>query len=288
MTLAILTRNRPDCLELALAAAVGGEDVPDDLLVSDDSDDALRGATAEVVARFPCVRYVTGPRRGLGANENHIVANLLPAAQWIVFNGDDARLSSDFVAILKRLLSHHAPHRRIPTGSELRCGAWIRPHGLDFLGYQSVLYPDYAPGAPVETIVVQATALPAVVLRELSWLEVSAYGYDEVDMAAKFRRLGWEFVYEPSLWLHHDQSPVGRDAYPEPTQIARLYFRLRSFSVYERRLLHLLAFMVIAPLHLVAAQARRSAWRGVRDVPRITLTAYAAWLRSLRTDWRHS
>jgi GT2 family glycosyltransferase len=287
VTLAILTRNRPDCLTTALDAARGADDPPDDIVVSDDSDETFRSRNREVVARHPDVRYVEGPRRGLGANENHLVANLLPEAEWVVFTGDDARLFRTFTTQLRRAIERHAPHRRIPTGTEVRNGVLVRPNRLSFLGFQKHPHDDYSPGAPMDTMVVQATALPAAALRDLRWLEVSTYGFDEVDMAHKLRKLGWSFVFEPEICLYHDQSDVGREAYPTPVQVARLYVRARSFSVYRRRPLALAAFLVAAPFHLLAAQARRGEWGLVRQVPSITMAAYGAWLRSLRSDWRH-
>jgi GT2 family glycosyltransferase len=288
VTLAILTRNRPEDLARALEAAASVTDPPDDVLVSDDSDDARRPENRDLVARHPGVRYVEGPRVGLGANENHLVRNLLPETEWVVFNGDDARLSDGFMPELRRLLRLHGPQRRIPAGIEIRNGDRIEPHKLNFLGFQAVPHADYGAGAPLETVVVQSTAFPAGDLRQLRWLEVSPYGYDEVDMAYKMRKLGWSFVFEPSLCVFHDQAPAGRDAYPEPTQIARFYVRLRSFSVYDRDPLRLAAFALLAPAHLAAAHARRREWARVGRVAAITARAYGAWLRSLRQDWRRT
>jgi GT2 family glycosyltransferase len=286
ITLGILTRNRPDDLRRALEAATTAELPPDDVLVSDDSDDGDADRTAAVVAAFPGVRYIRGPRRGLGANENHIVSHLRPESEWVVFNGDDARLAPEFMPTLRQLLASHAPRRSIPTGSEMRNGVWVVPRGLSFFGFQEVPYASYEPGAPVDAIVVQATPFPAAELARVRWLEVSLYGYDEVDMAAKMRRLGWTFSYQPELWLHHDQADAGRSEYPAPLQIARLYYRLRSFSVYDRRPLALAAFLILAPLHLVAGAAKRRDWQQVRDAPRLVTRAYVSWWRSLRADWR--
>jgi GT2 family glycosyltransferase len=286
VTLAILSRNRPDFLARALEAARSGQDMPDDILVSDDSDDAVRPQIRELVGRFPGVRYTEGPRVGLGANENHIVANLLPEAQWVVFNGDDARVTDTFMTELRAAISRYDGDRRAPSGTEMRNGVYVRPSRLSFFGFQERPHDDYSPGASLETIVVQATAFPAEVLRQVRWLDVSAYGYDEVDMAYKMRKLGWTLTFEPVLSVIHDQSDTGRDAYPRPLQVARFYFRLRSYSVYDRRPLAVIAFLMLAPLHLAAAQARRRNWRLLSEVPAVTLSAYVAWIRSLRRDWR--
>jgi GT2 family glycosyltransferase len=287
VTLAILTRNRPDQLATALQAALATAEPPEDILVSDDSDDSLAEVTRSIVEGFPGVRYTAGPRRGLGANENHIVRNLLEQAEWVVFNGDDTRLDESFVRNLRTALIRHAPQRRLPTGTETRNGELIHPNSLSFLGFQKIPYPDYSPGARVSTVVVQATAFPAADLRQVSWLEVSTYGFDEVDMAYKMQKLGWSFAFEPSITLIHDQSDVGRDDYPRPTQIARFYFRLRSFSVYDRQPFALLGYLLVAPLQLTAAHVRRRNWREALYVPSVVAIAVRAWLRSLRRDWRH-
>jgi hypothetical protein len=283
----ILSRNRPDQLRAALGAAKAGVRQPDDLLISDDSDDSIRPAICRLADEYGA-RYAEGPRGGLGANENSAVANLLPEAEWVVFTGDDARVADTFFAEAESRLSAVRERREIPTGIEYRNGELVRPNRLDFLGYQSIPHLDYSPGTQVETVVVQATPFPADGLRQLSWLEVSTYGYDEVDMVQKMRRLGWRFVFEPSLCVNHDQSPIGRDQYPAPAELARLYVRLRTYSVYERRPARLVAFLLIAPCHLLAVKLRRRDWRGVAEASKVVVKAYRAWARSLRGDWRRT
>jgi hypothetical protein len=283
----ILSRNRADRLRSALDAARDGARQPDDLLVSDDSDDSIRPAIRRLADEYGA-RYAEGPRVGLGANENSAVANLLPEAEWVVFTGDDARVADTFFAEAESRLSALRGRREVPTGIEYRNGELVRPNRLDFLGYQSIPHADYTPGAEVETVVVQATPFPADGLRQLSWLEVSTYGYDEVDMVRKMRRLGWRFVFEPSLRVHHDQSPIGRNEYPAPAELARLYVRLRTYSVYEQRPVRLVAFLALAPCHLLAVKLRRRDWRGALEAVGVVVRAYRAWMRSLRGDWRRT
>jgi len=286
LTLAIPTRNRPEHLAAALEAALTTQDPPNDIIVSDDSDEAAAAINRATVADYPGVRYTVGPRRGLGANRSHIVAQLLPEADWVVFTDDDTRLSPGFGRSLRAALLRLTPHRCLPTGTETRDGALIRPNRLSFLGFQEVPHDDYSPGAPMQTVVINATAFPAGALRELSWLKVSAYGYEEVDMAYKMQRLGWRFVFEPSITLVHDHSDEGREGYARATQIARLYFRIRSFSTYDRRRLSLVIYLIVAPLHLLTAELRRHNWRGAWEVPAITRIAIVAWRHSLGQDWR--
>src|ERR1700730_16573988 len=209
LTLGILTRNRPELLARALAAVAACADQPERVIVSDDSDDAIRPQNRKMAGDAGFVTYLEGPRRGLGANENHIVRNA-GREGWIVLHGDDTRVPPEFFSST-RIAILRAGRDRIPSGYEIIREEIVRPHRLDFWGYQSISYPQYETGQRLETVCVQSTPWPLEVISDLSWLEISRYGYDEVDMAFKFRRLGWQFVFDDSIWLFHDRSDAGRE-----------------------------------------------------------------------------
>jgi glycosyltransferase involved in cell wall biosynthesis len=71
LSIALVTRNRPELLEQCLAS-LHAQDVPaDEIVVSDDSSDpAATRANQALAIRFSA-RHVQGPRRGLYANRNH-------------------------------------------------------------------------------------------------------------------------------------------------------------------------------------------------------------------------
>jgi glycosyltransferase involved in cell wall biosynthesis len=69
LSVALVTRNRPEQLERCLRSLHAAADSPEEVVVSDDSDEAFAPSTREVAERFGC-RYVRGPRRGLYANRN--------------------------------------------------------------------------------------------------------------------------------------------------------------------------------------------------------------------------
>lgn len=71
LSVALVTRNRPDSLRRCLESLRAQETQPFEVVVSDDSDDAFAGAVREVAERQGC-RYVSGPRRGLYANRNFV------------------------------------------------------------------------------------------------------------------------------------------------------------------------------------------------------------------------
>jgi glycosyltransferase involved in cell wall biosynthesis len=70
ISVALVTRNRPDSLRRALTSLRSQSVQPWEVVVSDDSEGDELAGTREVALEFDC-RYIQGPRRGLYANRNH-------------------------------------------------------------------------------------------------------------------------------------------------------------------------------------------------------------------------
>jgi glycosyltransferase involved in cell wall biosynthesis len=99
---AIVTRNRPRSLERCLESWRRQTVGPDEIVVSDDSDDGLAASTEECAARYGC-RYTRGPRRGLYANRNH--AALTSGMTHIISADDDHTHPSDYLAMVRDLIA---------------------------------------------------------------------------------------------------------------------------------------------------------------------------------------
>jgi glycosyltransferase involved in cell wall biosynthesis len=69
LSVALVTRNRPESLRRTLRSLRSQDAQPFEVLVSDDSEPGHASATREVALEHGC-RYLTGPRRGLYANRN--------------------------------------------------------------------------------------------------------------------------------------------------------------------------------------------------------------------------
>jgi glycosyltransferase involved in cell wall biosynthesis len=69
LSVALVTRNRPESLERTLISLRAQEMQPWEVIVSDDSDQAYAPVVERIANRFECV-YSRGPRRGLYANRN--------------------------------------------------------------------------------------------------------------------------------------------------------------------------------------------------------------------------
>jgi GT2 family glycosyltransferase len=95
LTIAIATRNRPvelaRCLQSLLT--LPGTDCPPEYIVVDNAPDDDR--TAATVARFPQVRYLVEPRRGLSAARNCAIR--AAHGEIILFTDDDIVPDQDWI-----------------------------------------------------------------------------------------------------------------------------------------------------------------------------------------------
>lgn len=71
LSIALVTRNRPESLNRCLESLRGQNVQPYEIVVSDDSDPDRAHEIQEVANRWDC-RYVIGPRKGLYANRNRV------------------------------------------------------------------------------------------------------------------------------------------------------------------------------------------------------------------------
>ena len=102
VSVALVTRNRPRSLERCLHSWRRQTVAPDEIVVSDDSDDETAGESEEIARRYGC-RYTRGPRRGLYANRNH--ASLECRGTHIVSADDDHTHPTDYVAVISDLVT---------------------------------------------------------------------------------------------------------------------------------------------------------------------------------------
>lgn len=71
LSIALVTRNRPESLERCLRSLRTQSVQPFEVIVSDDSDSTFVEMTQAVAQRWNC-QYIKGPQRGLYANRNHV------------------------------------------------------------------------------------------------------------------------------------------------------------------------------------------------------------------------
>lgn len=262
LTVCICTRDRPRALRAALGSV--REQAPAaPIVVADDGT-----ASAEELCRsFAGCEWHRGPRRGLGANRNVVVA--AARTPWVLFLDDDARLGAGFLgAVEARLagLTGPARARTIVSGRELNRGRLVSPHDVDFLGFQRV---DYDPGERLRTVVINATVWPREVFDRVAFDEALRYGSDEVDISYAALAAGYRIEFCPEAVNDHEPDLGGRESYAESAHASRLRATTKRYWRLRRSRLRACLFLVLGPAHLALASVRREGLEGLVTSARI-------------------
>ncbi len=101
LSVALVTRNRPRSLDRCLSSWHQQTVLPHEIVVSDDSGDAMAPLTEAVTLKHRCV-YVRGPRQGLYANRNY--ASLACQGTHILSADDDHTHQRDYVSVIMSLI----------------------------------------------------------------------------------------------------------------------------------------------------------------------------------------
>jgi GT2 family glycosyltransferase len=272
----IPTRNRPNELARALASIGRSTVAVAQVVVSDDGDDiATRGVCADAPVE---VDSVDGPRRGIGANRNRAIA--AATSEIVAFIDDDGALLPDFLdKAIDRMRAgerRHGAGRVIVSGRSLtECGELVGAHDQTFLGHQAK---SYASGERLRSFSANAVVFPARVFRDILFDPQLVYGYDEVDFASRAAAVGYAIVDCPEAVNYHESPPHARDLQDRHVEASRLHVTLRRYALTERALLRALAFALIAPFHMLAADIKRAGLPGVRrSVTTLGLAAGMLW-----------
>ncbi len=275
VTVCICTRHRPDDLARTLRSIADSTYPVAQVVVSDDGHDR---ATEQVCQRSPLpVDYVLGPQRGLGANRNRALEAC--TGDVILFIDDDCLLGQGFLAAaLARMGSAergYADGRVIVSGCEWNRGELVSAHDQTFLGFQARLY---SSDEGLRSIVINATLFPAGVFADVRFDPQLHYGYEEVDLASRASALGYEIVQCRAAVNDHRPSPRSREDYDRYVEASRLYATVRRYALTDQALLRAVAFAVVAPVHLLAADVKRLGPSGVaKTMLTLGLTAEMLW-----------
>ena len=104
ISIALVTRNRPDSLRRCLSSWRAQTLQPFEIVVSDDSEDAIRLEIQGIAQEF-LARYIPGPRRGLYANRNHVAGHCL--GTHVFSADDDHEHPSDFLEKCMEAVKQH-------------------------------------------------------------------------------------------------------------------------------------------------------------------------------------
>ncbi|MBU2740816.1 glycosyltransferase [Acidithiobacillus thiooxidans] len=255
----ICTRNRPDELERCLLSVLACGKEVNEIIVSDDSTDTR---TAEMIRlKFPVAKYVTGPKKGLGANRNCAIDSA--SSMYLIFLDDDSEIDPGFVAAVDELVAKDKLNLQntMVTGNQIEDGVSIKPHDQSFLGFQNVFY---QPGEELNTVNIMATVFPRSMLSKVRFDDLLVYGYDEVDVCARCRHYGAVVKYCDKANVYHYPSVVNRDYYSPYTESSRIYVTFKRYYMVDNKRLKSWIFLFIAMAHLLLSRIKHEGFCGIK------------------------
>jgi glycosyltransferase involved in cell wall biosynthesis len=229
ISVALVTRNRPDSLRRCLASLRAQEAQPFEVVVSDDSDATFVPAVRDLSAQFDC-RYVSGPRRGLYANRN-FVALQCSGTHVRTMDDDHTFPVGHFVRCLEAVRSD--PRAFWSTGET----GYVDGHHHDMMETAAQLHPSGVGGPPADAddnwaVADGSTIYPREVFEKgLLMVEDFPYGSAYLEFGAFLYHHGWRGrCVRDALVEHH----AGKETLAPVDLKSRLFASL-CYNLHFRR-----------------------------------------------------
>jgi glycosyltransferase involved in cell wall biosynthesis len=199
LSVALVTRNRPDSLNRCLKSLRSQSLQPFEVIVSDDSDPELAPETEAIAKRWDC-HYIIGPRQGLYANRNH--AALACKGTHIRTMDDDHEFPENHFQTIHRVLESDpnsiwtiGEYWEEPTpSSTFYPPGEIQPRGF------SKLPPNLDDCFAISD---GAAIYPRQVFENHRFLEVFKFGSLYLEFGARLKALGYRIRYFPDTYIIH-------------------------------------------------------------------------------------
>ncbi len=230
IAMCICTSGRPAALARCLDSIAEGSKLPAEVIVSDDSLDLSMAAQVKACcASYEFARYVSGPRRGLCANRNHVIRT--SRGTHVSLLDDDGTLGLDFVERAEALAA--GMRNTILTGDVLEGGSFRQqPTNPRFLGHFG--RPPRG-GEGLENINLNCNLFPRNAFNVASFDEEIVYGYEDTDLCVQLLIAGFHIRYVPELVNAHHPPP--RSA-AEQFYVASLAERARLRMLWRKWVIH--------------------------------------------------
>ncbi len=199
LSVALVTRNRPDSLERCLKSLRAQNVQPEEVVISDDSDDAFAPQVEALAGRYGC-RCIKGPRRGLYANRNHAAA-ACGGTHVRTMDDDHEFPAGHFEIVMKRIRS--SPESiwiigefggGLPPRFPVPCPGEIHPRGFS----KTPENPDDCYGMSDG-----AAVFPKEVLARHPMLEQFPMGVSYLEFGARLKALGRRLRQIPETYVIH-------------------------------------------------------------------------------------
>jgi GT2 family glycosyltransferase len=248
LSVCICTADRPKVLRRCLASIEQGEMLPTEVVVADDTLDGTE--TAAVCGDFAFVRYVRGPRRGLCANRNVVIA--AATSDFIALLDDDSEVTPQFVRLALHVTAN-SDRRTIFTGDVLEGGVdRIPPSNPTFWGHFGK---PLAVMGQCETVHLNSNIFPRSAFSHARFDERIVYGYEQMDICQQMLVTGHRIEYRRELVNLHLPPPRSAEvlkSQDEQAIRARYYTSLKRYMLWQSRPLRAFAYAALAPLHQAA------------------------------------
>jgi glycosyltransferase involved in cell wall biosynthesis len=284
VSVALVTRNRPEDLKRVLASLRDQSVQPFEVVISDDSDEALVPRVQALASAYGC-RHVRGPRRGLYANRNHAALactgthvrtldddHEFPPGHWAATL--DA-LRSDPEAVW--IIGEYLPGQERPE-TPPPCPAQLTARGYSVL-----------PADPQNcwAIADGATIYPRSLFeRGLRYAEFLKFGAAYLEFGSRLHWLGYRIRFLDSTYVVHHLNLATRSYSDLATELTSRYFAMLCHSrIYQPGVRAALLSLWQIFRHVVvyrgqALQSLYRAWSAYGGHRRCVLALKAQWLKS--------
>ena len=229
ISVALVTRNRPDSLLRTLKSLRSQSEQPFEVLVSDDSDDEQGREVAELAQRFSC-RYLRGPRRGLYANRNFVAAACM--GTHVRTMDDDHEFPERHFEQCQRaverdpnsvwIIGEFLPGQETP-GRPPHCPGQLNPRGSSS-----------TPENPDDCWAISGSCAgiyPRAIFERGIWMaEDFKFGAAYLEFGCRLKWLGYRMRFLDSTYVVHHYDPANRSVMNPAIDIGSSIFAMLSMS----------------------------------------------------------
>jgi glycosyltransferase involved in cell wall biosynthesis len=270
LSVALVTRNRPDSLNRCLKSLRSQSVQPFEVVVSDDSDPELAFEIEAIAKRWDC-DYITGPRRGLYANRNHS-ASACKGTHIRTMDDDHefpehhfekcmSAIKSDPEAIW--IIGEYLPSEKVWEEPH-PCPGQLHPRGFSVLPQDTQHCWAIADGASI---------YPRVIFDSgIRYVESFKFGLAYLEFGSRLHWLGYRIRHLESTYVVHYFDPQNRSFMVESIDLSSRFFAMLCHSfIYQRHIQN----QILSTLQIT------------KDVLTNRLVGYQAWNLALNVYQKH-
>ena len=206
ISVALVTRNRPESLDRCLRSLRSQNAQPFEVIVSDDSDAQYISEVKGIAKQWAC-HYISGPRRGLYANRNR--AALACKGTHVRTMDDDHEFPEGHFDVVNQAV------KRDPKSIWIIGEYGEYPTASSQLGLPGEIQPRGFSGPPQDyddcfAISDGAAVYPRPIFDTHHYLEVFSFGNLYLEFGARLKALGYRIRFCPDAYVIHHYIQNGR------------------------------------------------------------------------------